>query len=121
MHEVCHTEFAADDPAALAEFYRQVFGWKLMPMGSDYILWSASEDPQAAGGGFRRFYPDENRGPSGRTVVYLHVADIPATLEQIDAHGGSRMIDKTAIEGDHGYYACFGDPAGNTVGLWSKE
>jgi predicted enzyme related to lactoylglutathione lyase len=33
--------------------------------------------------------------------------------------GGGIKLGKTQI-GPHGYIACFSDPAGNSVGLWSK-
>jgi len=121
MHTIVHTEFAADDPAALAQFYKSIFGWEITAMGGDYQLWQAGDTEPRQSGGIRPFYPDESHGPSRRTVAYISVADIPATLERIAAVGGTRMIEKTDIGGGHGFYACFGDPAGNTVGLWSKE
>jgi predicted enzyme related to lactoylglutathione lyase len=121
MHGIVHTEFVAPDPAALAEFYKAVFGWQVFPsdVGGDYIVWSTGEGDRRQGGGFRGFQPGENREPSGRTIVYIEVADIDAALAEIERRGGTRMIDKTQIGGGHGFSACFGDPAGNTVGLWS--
>jgi predicted enzyme related to lactoylglutathione lyase len=123
LHSIVHVELAAEDPAQLGEFYTRVFGWQVHPMAPDgsYLLWSVGEGENQSGGGFRRFMDGENREPSARIMFHIHVADIEAKLAEVEASGGSRMIPRTEIEGGHGFYAVFSDPAGNTVGMWSKE
>jgi predicted enzyme related to lactoylglutathione lyase len=119
MQGIVHTEFAAADPAALAEFYKSVFSLDLQPM-DDYIVWSLGEGDKKQGGGFRKFKDGEPQGPSARVVVYFAVPDITAALEQIKGLGGQEMLPKMSI-GEHGFIAWFTDPAGNTVGLWSQS
>jgi predicted enzyme related to lactoylglutathione lyase len=121
MHRVVHIEFAAEDPKALSEFYRELFGWRTMPSDLDdtYVVWSHGEGDQEQAGGFRKFQPDESRTPSERVMLYIEVADIPAALARIEGLGGATKLGKTPI-GGHGFIACFTDPAGNSAGLWSR-
>lgn len=120
MQGIVHTEFAAADPAALAEFYKTVFGLTLAPMDDNYIVWSIGEGDQKQGGGFRRLHADEPSGPSMRVLVYFAVPDITAALEQIVALGGKQHAAKMSI-GEHGFIGIAVDPAGNSIGLWSRE
>lgn len=121
MHSLVHFEFAAEDIQALADFYTKVFGWTQQPMGDAYILWSTGEGDSRQGGGFRKFEATEPTGPSARVVNYIEVEDINAALELINANGGSTFIPRTEIGGGHGFFAWFVDPAGNSVGVWSKS
>ena len=50
------------------------------------------------------------------SVVYLHVADIDATLAKIEAAGGKTLAPKMDI-GKHGSVAHFEDTEGNRVAL----
>ena len=119
MQGIVHTEFAAADPAALAEFYTTVFGLTTHPMDDNYIVWSIGEGDKKQGGGFRRLHAGEPDGPSSRVLVYFAVPDITAALEQIVSLGGTQREAKMGI-GEHGFIGIFVDPAGNTVGLWSQ-
>jgi predicted enzyme related to lactoylglutathione lyase len=119
MQGIVHTEFAAADPPALAEFYKAVFKMETHPMDDSYIVWSLGEGDKKQGGGFRKFREGETQGPSARVLVYFAVEDITATLEQIKSLGGQEFEAKMSI-GEHGFIGIFADPAGNTVGLWSK-
>lgn len=121
MHGIVHTEFTAEDPKALSEFYAAIFGWQTYPSDLDdtYVSWATGEGDKQQGGGFRLFQEGESRAQSERVVVYIEVEDIPAALGRIETAGGAMKLGKTAI-GQHGFIACFSDPAGNSVGLWSK-
>lgn len=121
MHQIVHTEFTAEDPKALSSFYSELFGWQCSPSELDdsYVSWMSGSADKQQGGGFRKFQEGEGRAQSERVVVYIEVEDIPAMLARIEALGGATKLGKTQI-GPHGYIACFGDPAGNSVGLWSK-
>ncbi|MBI2932777.1 MAG: hypothetical protein HYY16_14105 [Planctomycetes bacterium] len=53
----------------------------------------------------------------------LKVADIPATLAQVEKAGGRTLKTRTpVIEGsqEYGFFALFADPNGNRLGLWSR-
>jgi predicted enzyme related to lactoylglutathione lyase len=120
MQGIVHTEFAAKDPQALAEFYQQVFKLDIQPMEEGYISWAIGDGPNKQGGGFRQLKDGEPDGPSSRVLVYFAVDDIPAVLEQIKQLGGEETMAKMSI-GGHGWIAMFVDPAGNSVGLWSQS
>jgi predicted enzyme related to lactoylglutathione lyase len=120
MQGIVHTEFAAKDPAALAEFYKQVFKLDIHPWGDDYVVWSVGEGDTKQGGGFRKLKDGEPDGPSSRVLCYFAVDDIPAALEKIKQLGGQETMAKMSI-GEHGWIGMFTDPGGNSVGLWSKE
>lgn len=55
-------------------------------------------------------------GPSVERVVYIGVADINHTLEQIKAHGGAMVLPRLEVPGVV-ILALFTDPAGNRTGL----
>jgi predicted enzyme related to lactoylglutathione lyase len=120
MQGIVHTEFAAPDPRALAEFYQAVFKCDIQPFDDNYVVWSFGDGDNKVGGGFRRFKDGESDAPSTRVLCYFAVDDIAAALTQIGQLGGQEHVAKTSI-GEHGWIGIFVDPAGNTVGLWSKD
>lgn len=113
--KVCHIEFLAGNLAAAGEFYSNVFGWEITPMGDNYALWAAGDE--SLGGGLS--LGDEGSGGQ-RTVVYIKVDDIEAKLAQITGAGGETVVPKTKISEEHGFFALFKDPSGTIVGLWGK-
>lgn len=114
-HPIVHIEFPADDPAAAARFYGELFGWKVTGMPDfDYYLFDASPGP---GGGFPRL--DEKMGiKAGDVVVYVETDDIEASLAKAEALGGETLVKKTEITGQ-GWFAFFRDPTGNRVALYT--
>jgi predicted enzyme related to lactoylglutathione lyase len=111
---VCHVDIPSKDLAVSGEFYSAVFGWAISPMGEGYSLWKPQEGN--AGGGFS--LPED--GQPAAVLPYIHVDDIEATLAQINSKGGSTAMGKTKISDEHGFFAIFIDPAGNSMGLWSQ-
>jgi predicted enzyme related to lactoylglutathione lyase len=115
---IVHIELVATDPAASAQFYGDVFGWNLQHDEKfDYHMFSADPGP---GGGF--IEAGESMGMEHKVnqpLIYIDTDDIDATLEQIEAHGGRRMLPKTEIPGI-GWFAIFLDPAGNRMALYTR-
>lgn len=111
---ICHVEFPATDLGSISDFYSKSFGWKITPMDEGYTLWQSADEK--SGGGFSTPQP----GAPLAVVAYIEVDDIEASLATIGANGGSTIMPKMEIGGGHGFMALFSDPAGNTVGLWSK-
>ena len=114
-NEICYVEFYTTDHQATAEFFSQVFGWKATQMMDNYLSWTAGDSP--LGGGFSSEQV-ERSGP--RTIAYIQVEDIEATLKKIGEHGGRTVIGKTKISDEYGFFAWFEDPSGATVGIWCK-
>jgi predicted enzyme related to lactoylglutathione lyase len=91
-----------------AEFYREVFGWKIGPGGNFTVPATAQMQ-----GTLR--VEDPKKNPIER-VVYLGVPDINATLAAIAAHGGKTFLPRLEVKGV-AILALFTDPAGNRMGL----
>lgn len=109
----------ADDPAALIEFYRKVFGWKFEKWDGDFEYWMIStgnDDEPGINGGLGRS-DDEN--PAG-TVNVLDIADIDKSISDIKAAGGLIIQDKNPIPGI-GWFALFKDPQGLIFGLMQDD
>ncbi len=112
---VCHIELFAGDLKVSADFYRDLFNWETTPHDAGYSFW---KDPEGMGGGFTTAgAPITNPA----ATFYIKVENIPAKLEEVIAHGGVVIREKTEIGGDNGFYALFRDPAGNNIGLWSPK
>jgi hypothetical protein len=111
---ICHVEIPAPDLAKAKVFYEKVFGWKVTaPPGSSYWMFAAGE---MSGG-----LDQDGKVADEGVMLYLKVADIPATLTKIAAAGGAIVKDKTEIGGGYGFYACFRDPNGNRLALWCRN
>ena len=74
-HPVVYIEFSAQDPAASAKFYSDVFGWKIdMDPKFDYYMFAAEGGP---GGGFVK--PDSQMYSKGDVITYIDTDDVDAT------------------------------------------
>lgn len=111
MHGVCHIEIPTTDPQKSKDFFGTVFGWQFEDMG-DYVTWRA----HGVGGGFTK----ESKPAAGGVVIYIEVEDIDKKLGDIEKAGGTKVVGKTKISDEFGFYALFTDSCGNTVGVWSK-
>ncbi len=111
---IVHVDIPASDTAQSAQFYRDVFGWQIDESFPGYPMFSSEGGP---GGGFAQ-KREQGVGSLGSVVIYLQSSDVDATLQQVQSKGGSVVIPKTEIEGGHGTFAVFTDPAGNNVGVY---
>lgn len=99
------------DAARLAEFYRQLFGWKMStdnPMGIVSIE-AGVGGPEAGVGGF--ILPGD---PA--TVLFVQVASLEESLAKAVELGGKRVMEPFDVP-DGPTVAQIEDPEGNTVGL----
>lgn len=113
-HEITYLEIIDSDPKRAADFYGQVFGWKIEAMGNEYYCFKAGD---GADGGFSPPMPGISHG----VCIYIKVEDIEAALAAVAAAGGECTAPKKDIGGGHGFYALFKDPHGNIIGLWSMS
>ncbi len=114
MHNLCHWEIPATDLKRSADFYAQLFGWKMTRSGPDYVMF---EIEGGTGGGI--FKVDQMPEPG--IDVYIKVKDIPGTLKMVEQLGGRIEKFKTEIGGGFGYYGFFRDPCGCRIGIWSRD
>ncbi|KUM33284.1 VOC family protein [Arthrobacter sp. EPSL27] len=120
---VVHFEIPADDEGRAREFYSSAFGWTinaLPEMGYAMLLTTPSDETGASsvpgsinGGMFRR------EGHLTSPLVTVDVDDIDASLEKINALGGSTVQPRQQV-GSMGWAAYFRDTEGNVIGLWQN-
>jgi uncharacterized protein len=112
-HILCHFEIPADDLEALAEFYRQLFGWTIEPVGEfgGYLGIRTGPETAVGGGMMARQHPQQ------RPTNYILVEDVDAYLEKAVALGATALMPRTEVPGI-GSFALIGDPSGNCLGLF---
>jgi predicted enzyme related to lactoylglutathione lyase len=55
------------------------------------------------------------------TQITIDVENMDKTLRKIAESGGTVILPRTALEDDHGFYACFRDPNGNYLQVHSRR
>lgn len=112
--------FKADDPAALADWYREHLG---VPVDASYG--GASFEPSTMpSGGLTVWSPFSADTayfrPSRQTFMINLVVDLlDEALEQV-RRGGAEIVGEVE-EYDYGRFGWFIDPAGNKVELWEPR
>lgn len=111
--KICYIEMPATDIARSAEFYRQVFGWKIRKRGD-----GATAFDDAVGEVSGTWVTGRPAASSPGLMVYIMVDDAAATLDAIEANGGEivQPIGADAPE----ITARFRDPGGNVIGLYQE-
>jgi len=115
---VTHFEIYGPDPATLASFYREIFGWEIEQMpGVDYwrVQTGSAEGHTFNGGITYRAIPNLNGW-----MLYVNVASADETIARIVGLGGAVMRPKTAVP-RAGWVTIVADPAKNIFGLWQAD
>jgi uncharacterized protein len=131
MNPVVHFEMPVEDRKRVAEFYTNVFGWKIKQMGPEmgnYMVVATSETdekghplkPGMIGGGF---YQKSDAPVSQHPSVVIAVDDIRAMMKKVADAGGKILggdPNKPGEPGDIpgvGLYCSFIDTEGNRVSM----
>jgi predicted enzyme related to lactoylglutathione lyase len=109
---VSYLRVPAPDPARLAGFYRDAFGWTIRGDPGEPAFTDGS------GHVIGHFVPDLPVGKDAGVRPYIYVERIDESLGQVTAHGGEVTVPPYA-EGDL-WVALFRDPAGNIIGVWQQ-
>ena len=112
MHGVVHTEFAANDLKSSSKFFYDLFDWKIEPFMDNYFTWSNGE----AGGGL-----DSKMRDGTKTMVYIEVEDIKASVEKAKDLGAIIHLEYEELPHDAGVIAILSTPEGTPLGLWAKK
>jgi predicted enzyme related to lactoylglutathione lyase len=111
--KICYIEIPATDIARSADFYGQVFGWKIRRRGDGS---TAFDDGVGEVSGVWVL----GRAPAAQPglLVYIMVDSVAATIEAIVASGGeiAQPVGADAPE----ITARFRDPGGNVIGLYQQ-
>jgi len=109
---VTHFEIVGQNANALQDFYRNAFGWEVVPAGPSYAM----VHPQA-GSGINGGVGAAPEGPGGsRVTVYIEVDDLDTALGKIETLGGRRVFGPLDVPGGPSI-ALFSDPEGHVIGL----
>ncbi len=112
---VVHFEIGGKDIQKMREFYGGLFEWEFEHhdvMGG-YTTVAVGDD--GIGGGMVQ---TAEGMPPNYTAFYIHVDDVQATLDKVEASGGSTLLPPTPIP-DIGTIGMFADPDGNAIGLYT--
>lgn len=117
MPRVIHFEINADEPERAAEFYSELFGWKVIKDEAvDYWLLITGEEGQPGiDGGIRR-----RMSPDAATVNSIEVPSVDDFLKKVVAKGGRALTSRMTIPGV-GYMAYCMDTEGNSFGLFQED
>jgi predicted enzyme related to lactoylglutathione lyase len=108
-HGIGWVELLANDRAASATFYREVFGWEVTEFQPGYMTWKApGGGPQ---GGLRGNAPEGTPA----CVPYISVTDVAAAQAQVEAAGGKKLTEPESI--GPAMIGHIADPAGTIYGL----
>jgi len=114
MNQLVHWEIPSTDLKKSRTFYQKLFGWKMKPLGKNYVLFDIDK---GVGGGITKV----KKVPKPCLGVYIGVDDIPRTLFKVLENGGKVKVPRTPIGKGMGYIGAFLDPCGCMIGLWSKN
>ncbi len=119
-HPVVHWEITAKDAKKLSGFYSSLFDWKInanpMPNSTEYNEVVTGGGEGGINGGIFQA-PDS---VSAFVTLYVLVDDLQEYLDKAESLGGRALHPPTPIPGI-GAFALFGDPAGNTIGLFKAS
>jgi len=115
---VTHFEIYGENIEKLAQFYRDLFDWKIeKAAGIDYFrIDTGTTSGQAIGGGLL-YRPIE--GPRS-WVHYVHVGSIDQTIEKVESLGGKIVRPKTAVP-KTAWYTVVEDPEGNIFAVYQHD
>lgn len=123
LHTLVHFEIPASDPARIASFYEQLFGWKFTKyeagtMGTmDYWLIShkdATSPDDTMGGLYKRNTPQE------QFLNYISVKSVDDSLAKANSLGAKVLMAKQEIP-NVGWFGVLSDPDGNNFALFQSK
>jgi predicted enzyme related to lactoylglutathione lyase len=109
---VVHFEIGCKDKTKTADFYAQLFDWKISDMGPAAMI-------AADAGGIAGHITSLGHEPHHYTIFYVDVDDVGAYLQKANALGAKTLLPPIDIP--TGPFAWMQDSEGNTVGLWKPK
>jgi len=111
--KICYLEIPAVDVQRSADFYNQVFGWRIRKRGDGAL---AFDDTVGEVSGAWVV----NRAPAAEPglLIYIMVDNAATTVDAIVAHGGE-IVQKIGVDAPE-ITARFRDPGGNIIGIYQQ-
>jgi uncharacterized protein len=114
-HIPCHFEIPADAPDKLAEFYTQLFGWKIEKVPEmDYWMVLAAPRGEGVNGGMMT-----RQMPGQQITVYISVESVDEYSAKVQSLGGKVLVPKKEVMG-MGWFAVCQDPQGSVFAIWEE-
>jgi predicted enzyme related to lactoylglutathione lyase len=113
-----HIELTTGDLGSAKKFYKKLFDWKLTdtPMGDTGGVYTMIAPGKGPGGGMQaRPMPEA----PVTWLPYVEVDSVKKTLAKAEKAGAKVIVPMMDI-GKNGIIGVFVDPAGATLGVWSK-
>jgi predicted enzyme related to lactoylglutathione lyase len=113
MNRPVHFEILGENPAALAEFYGKVFGWKAATGQGPQTYWLVTTGPDGEpgiNGGIM------HRHLSQPVINTISVESLDEALAKVAEAGGKKVHGPNEIPGV-GMHAYCADPEGNLFGV----
>ena len=111
--KICYIELPALDIQRSADFYGQVFGWRIRKRGNGSTAFDDTVN-QVSGS----WVLGRRTGSEPGILFYIMVDSVAKTIEAVVQHGGVLV---QPIGGDAPEItARFKDPAGNVIGLYQE-
>ena len=119
---VVHFEIHADDPAAAARWYGELFGWRVTELPAlQYWTVDTGDGAGVNGGIVRRHGANPAIGAAvSAFVCTIGTDDVEGDMKAAIARGGTEALPKFAIPGV-GYAGYIVDPFGNIFGLHQAD
>ncbi|MGC2660052.1 MAG: VOC family protein [Bryobacteraceae bacterium] len=114
---VCWADLVTPEPNRCAEFYRDVFGWKVEP-GKDGTGYLHIKNGSNFIGGIPPAVPSKPNAPP-HWMVYFAVADSDASTAQAEQAGASVYMPPMTVEGV-GRWSIIADPQGAVSALFQR-
>jgi predicted enzyme related to lactoylglutathione lyase len=108
---VVHFEVLGKDAEATQSFYAKIFDWPMEKVMDSYAMVKPGGEVGINGG-----VGSTMSGAPGHSTFYVEVDDLQATLDAIEAAGGSTVQPPMDVPNGPSI-ALFKDPGGNLVGL----
>jgi predicted enzyme related to lactoylglutathione lyase len=112
---VVHFEVQGKDREALAQFYAQLFSWKINDISEmNYTMVETGGD-----GGINGGIGTTPEGAPGGVTFYVDSDDVAGSLKRAEELGGRAVAGPMDMPDGH-KWALFADPEGHVVGLYGR-
>ena len=110
--KICYIEFPATDVARSAQFYKEIFGWRIRQRGDGATAFDDGVG-EVSGAWVLARAPAKEPG----LLLYVMVNSVAETLELVVT--GGLVVQKIGEDAPE-ITAIFRDPAGNVIGLYQE-
>lgn len=111
--KICYLEIPATDVPRSAEFYSEVFGWRIRQRGDGR---TAFDDTTGEVSG--AWIPGRPPAAEPGLLLYIMCDSVAATVDAVIAKGGE-IVQPVGVDAPE-ITARFRDPAGNVIGLYQE-